>query len=151
MDKLTLEHLAPYLPYGLEMISSCGQIGELIGFIDEDSIIRRRVYVSGYKDIGIEDGYEMKEHRCCLHADGMGTPNKPILRRLSNLTKEIEHKGVKFVPISILGGFIDFSSGYRFIDYWKVQLLIEWHFDVFVLIDAGLAIDINTLKGERHA
>ena len=30
--------------------------------------------------------------------------------------------------------------------YWLVQKLIEWHFDIFGLIEKGLAIDINTLK-----
>ena len=30
------------------------------------------------------------------------------------------------------------------LDQW--QKLFEWHFDVFGLIDAGLAIDINTLE-----
>ena len=30
--------------------------------------------------------------------------------------------------------------------YWIAQKLFEWHFDVFGLIEAGLAIDINTLN-----
>lgn len=30
--------------------------------------------------------------------------------------------------------------------YLLMQKLIEWHFDVFGLIEKGLAIDINTLK-----
>lgn len=32
------------------------------------------------------------------------------------------------------------------LDYHDVRILFEYHFDVFGLIDAGLAIDINTLK-----
>jgi hypothetical protein len=30
-------------------------------------------------------------------------------------------------------------------NYEDIVKLFEWHFDVFGLIDAGLAIDINTL------
>lgn len=29
--------------------------------------------------------------------------------------------------------------------YWIIEKLLEWHFDVFGLIEQGLAIDINTL------
>src|SRR5690606_22543648 len=94
-----LQELSAYLPYKLQMMSSDGQIGELIGFINEDSIIKRRVYVSGFQEMGIEDGYEIKEYRCCLNAKGMGVPNKPLLRRLHQLTQEIEHNGKRFVPI----------------------------------------------------
>lgn len=31
--------------------------------------------------------------------------------------------------------------------YSIIQMLLSWHFDIFGLIDAGLAIDINKLKG----
>jgi hypothetical protein len=31
------------------------------------------------------------------------------------------------------------------VDYWIVEKLIEWHFDVFGLIKKGLAIDVNNL------
>ncbi len=31
-------------------------------------------------------------------------------------------------------------------EYWIVEKLIEWHFDVFRLIENKLAVDINTIK-----
>ena len=31
-------------------------------------------------------------------------------------------------------------------NYFIYQKLCEWHFDIFGLIDAGLAVDINTVK-----
>ena len=34
--------------------------------------------------------------------------------------------------------------------YQEVQKLLEWHFDVFGLIEQGLAIDINTIKIEEE-
>lgn len=114
------------------------------------------------------------------------------LRPLSDLTKEIEVNGEKFVPIEKLldihsnvnwsaSDYLEVGSSHN--DEWWVsfkkkpsfyfgfnkihgfyamtkegnqqslnnvyelyQKLFEWHFDVFGLIDAGLAIDINTLK-----
>lgn len=86
-----------------------------------------------------------------------------IKHPLSDLTKEIEHNGEKFVPIEklecegvdlgtgILGIQIDKFTGYDFI--WLIDIqteiiekLYEWHFDLHSLIEKGLAIDINTLK-----
>lgn len=34
----------------------------------------------------------------------------------------------------------------NYLPFGVIQKLFEWHFDVFGLIDAGLAIDINTLN-----
>ena len=79
------------------------------------------------------------------------------LHPLSNLTKEIEVNGEKFVPIDW------FNENYAAIQYTKEQMqnhfisfgtkmsydicqkLFEWHFDLFELIEKDLAIDINTL------
>ena len=89
--------------------------------------------------------------------------SKPILHPLSDLTKEIEHKGEKFVPITILkemndgdyiyisefGVSIDngYAAGYNLnIAFTFIQKLIEWHFDIAGLIEKGEAIDVNTLS-----
>ena len=131
--KLELKHLAPYLPYNLQI--STDDVGEnwvetVIG-LNHEAI---ETSVGNYWDYTV----------------------KPIFRPLSDFTKEIEHKGEKFIPIDNL----NFKSTedsfkilpeynqwlYRFIKYADVQLLLEWHFDVYGLIDAGLAIDINTLN-----
>lgn len=32
--------------------------------------------------------------------------------------------------------------------YWIIQKLIEWHFDVFGLIEKGLAMDLNTVNNQ---
>jgi hypothetical protein len=34
----------------------------------------------------------------------------------------------------------------RYLPNWTVEKLLEWHFDIYGLIEAGLAIDINTLE-----
>lgn len=133
MEKLELKHLAPYLPYGLKL------------------------YHSGYKakhilEASIKEGvYDREMSAVTLTA--MVNDNeylKPILRPLSDLTKEIEHNGEKFVPVDrlewnsydhiIKKGMCD-NVGYQY-----MIKLFEWHFDVFGLIEKGLAIDINTIQ-----
>lgn len=149
--KLELKHLAPYLPYGIKVLRPDGRTILLMKGLDKDSIV--------VDDDGIKYcGYEF---------------TKPILRPLSDLTKEIERNGDKFVPAEKLNpfyyrkGLVDCLGGNRLI-YWSTekqrqiddgcwdnfslksfevsQKLFEWHFDVFGLIPQGLAIDINTLK-----
>ena len=82
---------------------------------------------------------------------------KMIFRTLSDLTKEIEVNGEKFVPRTKMGLIHDISGNnilnYRTGDrinilslpYYQIDQLFEWHFDIFGLIEQGLAIDINTL------
>ena len=120
--KLELKHLAPYLPYGLK-----------------------------FKDI--PKGYNKDRLLNIVSFEWCLSNGKPILRPLSDLTKEIKVNGNLFTPnhhplfkifISAdMDWFIDNCP--FFVDYGQVQKLLEWHFDVFGLIDAGLAIDKNTL------
>lgn len=75
--------------------------------------------------------------------------DKIYLRPLSDLTKEIEHNGEKFVPMH---EFWNANEGefeirlapngavHNATPYWIIQKLFEWHFDVFNLIPQGLAI-----------
>lgn len=89
---------------------------------------------------------------------------KLVLRKISDLTKEIEHNGEKFVPIEKFCEIEDCRTeinirdtqwGIKEIakngvqydsDFGVVQQLFEWHFDCFNLLEQGLAIDINTIK-----
>lgn len=137
--KLELKHLAGYLPYELK-----------------------------YKDI--PEGFDGVRILCIKTFGWCLRHGKPILRPLSDLTKEIEVNGEKFVPIKVLdNSFRPLSQDlniYRFLtadleidieteDYSQVislmdgfnivQKLLEWHFDIYGLIENGLAIDINTL------
>jgi hypothetical protein len=134
--KLELKHLAPYLPYQV-----------LVG-----------------------DGrtpFELTEYN---FTNVYPYITSLYLRPLSDLTKEIEVNGEKFVPLSILeekfrplsrdlniflfNGRIsidietqDYSQTIDLFDgFLIIQKLLEWHFDVFGLIENNLAIDINTLK-----
>lgn len=76
---------------------------------------------------------------------------------MSDLTKEITHRGEKFVPLGVLnnrGHFIEFDTagllytvgGCMDSDWLMVfDKFHEWMFDYRGLISAGLAIDVNTL------
>lgn len=158
---LTIKHLAPYLPYDLEL-----QIDEIYkGFKCKLVIFNHTT--------SFANGVELKS--------ALTFNCKPILRPLSDLIKEIEVNGEKFVPIAELlkikypyrGDFKDMyasitvdytgypSAYYSYmatkdiiinpndcenLPYWIIQKLFEWHFDIFNLIPENLAIDINTLN-----
>lgn len=145
MRQLTIKELAPYLPYGLKYKGEYGGVSKL----------RKLEYCRPYDK-------ESGEFRDEIGVDGYLIQYiKPILHPLSDLTKEIEHNGEKFVPSEWLEDkyyTLDFGfqcerlleeDGENWInqsDYMLVQHLFEWHFDVFGLIEQGLAIDINTLN-----
>lgn len=154
MERLTIKELAPYLSYELKMISSDGQIGELIGFIENDSIIKRIVWDSGCREMGIEAGNDIKISRCCLHAENMGTPNKPLLRSLSSI-------GLKWFQDNIDEAIEDFRIncepennhfsvevcekvlGWSALSLEEYQLFYEHHVDIKGLIGRGLALPID--------
>ena len=133
---LKLKHLAPYLPYGL--------------------IYKR-------KKGGME--FELSPVNITHVLNSPGSVDI-LLRPLSDLTKEIEYNGEKFVPFIIifenniyvntadvrakaigyvLDGETNWITQYNGTlnpncGYWIVEKLFEWHFDVFNLIEKGLAI-----------
>ena len=93
-------------------------------------------------EIGIFTGYELDMFNIIQDV------RMPILHPLSDLTKEIAHKGETFVPIVKLGYWIDMmldtSCGALCLD--DALKLIEWHFDIDGLIRRDKAIDVNTLE-----
>jgi hypothetical protein len=161
--KLELKHSAAYLPYKLK----CTRIKSDNKFV---------------KDFGIKEliGLSFNTNRECfvgIFENSELDINQivPFLYPFSDLTKEIEVNGEKFIPIDNLKqeflidyfvfgeykfgwtGFIDPIGNNHFPIYMKNEIMDEcsylfyqklcaWHFDIFGLIDAGLAVDINTVK-----
>lgn len=124
--KLDFKYLAPYLPFELKIlyfgraIKMNAGLGSSTNWIGITAVIQRQ-----------------------------GKDCMPILRPLSELTKEIEHNGEKFVPKETLSVWN--LEGISLIDmnYIQVnlyQILLEWHFDVSGLIPEGLAVDINSIE-----
>lgn len=79
---------------------------------------------------------------------------KPILRPLSDLTKEIEHNGKKIIPLlelkwnRTINGFTksNIDAAMSSLSLKDAIKLIEWHIDIAGLIDKGEVIDVNTLQ-----
>lgn len=148
--KLELKHLAPYLPYGLKAVKGVTRVE-----ITAVSIELPHVYHTSYLGSRLRVVSKIEEI-------------KLILRPLSDLTKEIEHNGEKFVPIDFINcefacnvpNKIEWNQSVRNKNlhfvlsewispkdlYGLFELLFKWNFDIFGLIEKGLAIDINTLE-----
>jgi energy-converting hydrogenase A subunit M len=131
--KLELKHLAPYLPYGLKYI----YVLKASGFFPKGTIS----YMSSLDISLLIKNNDIK---------------KPILRPLSDLIAliDIDFEDEKFKPVDVIirkGGcrtavglhvrIEKGTLGFKYLD-----LLLQWHFDVFGLIEKGLAIDINTMS-----
>ncbi len=120
-EKLTLRHLACYLPYGLKVQYEGVLNGKEIGAYtkkwnvendnDTDFYLKSE-YNPPAPITGLKIGYIKKvgvfksgtEYRIGTRIGGLqthyGTSRfKPLLRPLSDLTKEIEHNGVLITPI----------------------------------------------------
>jgi hypothetical protein len=136
--KLELKHLAGYLPYRLKIKTYYGW--DTMSTLSEDCV---------------NTDHENYYYYNCSGIDSF----KPILRPLLDLTKEIEVNGEEFVPMNwyynknaFKDSFLEMQDHIK--DMLKLetcpqcifQKLLEWHFDIYGLIDAGLAIDINTLN-----
>ena len=140
--KLELHHLACYLPYAL-------------GFMHQDEIYQLMQLNIKYdqKPMWIE-GWNGKD---LINVFPEGC--QPILRPLSDLNKEIEINGQKFIAINWLENqypnlelhyqcesLLDNERWINQCEYLLIQHLFEWHFDIFNLIENNLAIDINTIN-----
>jgi len=141
--KLELKHLAPYLPYGLELrcLNGINSQGE-----ENYSIISFNSKSFSYYSI-----------------DNV----KPYLRQLNELKNEVGdfYTQTMFDMNGYIGDTIDYKNRYidssrtfkiggdyyvvRELPYDFFDKLCSKRYDVFGLIEAGLAIDINTLSDGR--
>lgn len=153
--KLELKHLAPYLPYELK----CNAMGEYVKGTEYDDNPKPMQF----EIVGLTASYvEFHEIGRTVTEQYVYSDIFPLLRGLSDLTKEIEVNGERFVPIdylwfSVIGTDSDSFNkddfyenceigAIEFLPFKVIPLLFEWHFDCFGLIEAGLAIDLNTVK-----
>jgi hypothetical protein len=181
--KLELKHLAPYLPYGLNYFfkdknndrfydwwshypkRAIMNFTEALENKDKDAIEIRNSIISFKEPFLVWDVDDWLlgcgETQLGWDVDDLLLNEvKPILRPLSDLTKEMEYDGDIITPIyyryfdsmffedDFLRGIVLRNSSYKITQcsYGVLQKLFEWHFDVFGLIEKGLAIDINSLK-----
>lgn len=150
--ELGFKHIAPYMPYRL----NCHCRGLVIDEYSDNPIpVKVEIVTLSINYVEIHEiGRTVTEEY--FYKDIF-----PIVRPRSDLSKEIEHNGERFVPIEWFEEkyyTLDLhkqcerlleEDGYNWIyqcNYMLVQQLLEWHFDVFNLIPEVGAIDINTLK-----
>lgn len=140
-----LKVYSAYLPYGVGF--KCIDINS-----DEYEILTLKYIDVGFEEILVG----------CMEYDftDLGQGELLIcLRPLSDLKKEIEHNGEKFVPIEWLQDkfytltldkqcemIIEDERWINQCDYILIQYLLEWHFDIYGLIDQNLAINLNEVK-----
>ena len=130
MNKLTIEHLGKHLAFGLKIMNHF--VNDEHTF-EDDKISE---LVASYKEKGITIDHVIENQF------------KPILRPLSDLTKEL-------LPFELSWG----NDGLRFEDYFVMannselsyttkvyDWLLKNHYDIDNLIGKGLAIDVNTLE-----
>jgi len=157
MEKLEIKHLAGYLPYDVQAINTFKNKVEILGLQKGNESVNNSLWSFKHTNGDYIQGYL---YEC-----------KPILRPLSDLTKEIEVNGDRLVPINRLNAIYrpssrdllpyqnlgcdlelniltgNYSQELDLYDgFLIVQKLLEWHFDIYGLIEKGLSIDINTLK-----
>lgn len=163
--ELTIRELAPYFPYGLKVkgvkndifgIKDCiYSLSSIAIGINGNTIMKARVKSELFGTYSIVE-YEIRK--------GSELLLKPILRPLSDFTKTIIHNKEEFVPNTKIENLFDIEDldmylnylvkreddGNVFISRQKqysiIQQLLEWHFDIFSLIDSNLALDINQHK-----
>jgi len=131
MKKLELKHFAAYLPYGLECLDLSDETIFTLDALNIDAALNDATYLNTIR---------------------------LYLRPLSDLTKEIEVNGEKFVPCNFLKTIHFYPESNEMMKreiidsiliecqiYWINEKLLKWHFDIYGLIENDLAIDINTL------
>ena len=121
--KLELKHLAPYLPYELKVFLPIWKCERTISQLRQKSIVTK----------------DFANHLWFIDV-------KPILRPLSDLTKV---NGFSLSDMITHGYHNEFwlpeNFEVKYLMHLDFEKLVSWHFDVFGLIEKGLAIDINTI------
>ena len=144
MNQLTKKEVAAYLPYGVEIYHSQFMFREVWNKPNKGTLIGITSIIPETFDIVMlrdKDNYHLQDSIAHF---------KLALRPLSDLTKEIEHNGERFIPLyrlmkedkAFTTSFID-AFGYEELKVSVYELLLEWHFDIFHLIPNGLALDLN--------
>jgi len=124
MESITLKEIAGYLPFYLDILPI------------------KRPYMYGH--------YEEKKMTIWVLNRFNLEDIKPLLYPLSMLTQPINHNGKEIIPIEEIDSLAESVSYYsidfyirstKFLPFWVIEKLYEWHFDVHGLIPRGLAID----------
>jgi hypothetical protein len=145
---LEFKHIQHYLLTDLKIIYFDELIGCFGGYMEGMEFNPVRVLYNGQDNRNLNADMESE---IFLKLEDI----KIILRPLSDLTKEIEVNGERFVPIkkckktTILKHVSKYPFDFKDLEFERYDvmlLLFQWHFDFQGLIEKGLAVDINTLS-----
>jgi len=121
-NKLEIKHIASYLPYGLRVQTEDG-IYRVCGWSDEIGIMLDT----------IDYGFNAVPHY------------KLVLRPINDLGIEFMHNGKR----KVIADYRDKKLSVAvYVNY--MNTLFEHHFDVFGLIEKGLAVDIKQTYYEKN-
>lgn len=140
--KLEIKHLAPYLPYELSGICTEEFTGvELVLGISQYKNSKQYYLITSFDDLDIEmfkpilrpiqevEQYFESLYGCLEHQDVTDYFDADFLASNNNIEiSEIQLLESEQIP------------------YGTLKVLLKHHFDVFGLIEKGLAVDINTLS-----
>jgi len=131
-NKLEFKQIAPYLTYGL-------------GILDLAS--SKKYTLHAYKE-----NYSRTDGKMYIKELFEEYKYKPILRPLNDLMKDIKNGYANFgdkdnATLIYLAQSNDTQS-YQNLEYSTILFLCKNHYDFQLLIEKGLAIDINSLKNQ---
>ena len=146
MNRLELKHIATYFPYKVRVIGVKKKYN-IDTIIDKVKIVWNSGVTADY--------FYMEDYIGILFTE---IDIKLVLRPLSDISNIIEHNCEKFRPFDVLAKRAEEYVSEKDIqkkaisellgNYSQVEKLIEWHFDIYGLIEKGLAIDFNKLNKE---
>ena len=143
--KLELKHLAPYLPYGLKIqVARTGTIQKLESLSDGDHLFLFKPILRPLSDL-VKGSFP---HELIQFLIDEKIYKNSFAEGHESYSYKIIHKP--------FGEVIKFTNHDDWVFYMSIKeperikhkiynWLIERHFDVFGLIEKGLAIDINTI------
>ena len=166
MEKLELKYIAPYLPYkveyesngeietlksvdtGLKMVNfgwgNAKKFEEIKPILRPLSGLTKKIEVNGERFIPIISlsRYVDNGHN---HIDSTYHKSSNYITVLTQKCDDVENVKFRFT-IEGISSIERSGEVVSFVTYDKIKLkLLEWHFDIYGLIEKGLAIDKNTL------
>lgn len=153
IKKLELKHLVGYLPYGLKVMIDLGKSYSIANLSENGfdrnflyNLSQNKVQIFGLRPLSdltkfCEDlGFVPIEQLYKIQWDGthhLSDKNKYYTIDVGLITKCSHNSTAMETSMNIKYPLNN--------NYWKIEKLLEWHFDIHNLIENNLAIDINTL------
>ena len=130
----------------IQELAALAANGTKVYVFDKPEFLQRYLEVAPNGNWAVELTFENCKEYVLKHG------YKPILFPLSSLTQEITINGETFVPTEKILEYFGYeviiiknnlAEPVLMMPYLVIQKLIEWNFDVFGLIDKGLAIAVT--------